>query len=99
MEIYGVQGQLGDLLLKPALREEQFDGNGQASVTTLFADRKLNIVYRNGGQDESGGCRVRSIEIDGRKTGFESRDGGALLPRGVIASLDQDRVHTVLVEL
>ncbi len=99
MEIYGVRGQLGDLLLKPALREEQFDGNGQASVTTLFADRKLNIVYRNGGQDESGGCRIRSIEIDGRETGFESRDGGALLPRGVIASLDQDRVHTILVEL
>ena len=99
MEIYGVKGQLGDLMLKPQLLKEQFDVKGQASVTTLFAERKLNIIYRNSRSAEAGVYRIEAVEIDGSGIGYTCRDGGAVIPREVITSLDSDVTHTILVKM
>jgi cellobiose phosphorylase len=99
MEIYGVKGQLGDLMLRPQLLKEQFDGNGQASVTTLFAGRKLNVIYQNSRGAEVGAYRIEAVEIDGSRIGCAFRDGGAVITREVITSLDKDRIHTILVKM
>lgn len=99
MEIYGVKGRLGDLVLKPQLLKEQFDGNGQASVTTLFAGRKLKIVYQNSRGAEVGAYRIEAVEIDGSGISYAFRDGGAVIPREVVTSLDKDSIHTILVRI
>jgi cellobiose phosphorylase len=46
-EVYGVKGSLGDLVLEPKLTREQFGSDGTAIVHTLFADKKLQISYKN----------------------------------------------------
>ena len=46
-EAFGVRGKLGDLQLTPRLVQEQFNAEGEASVRTFFAGRKLDISYQN----------------------------------------------------
>ena len=46
-EVFGVKGDLGDLVLEPKLVAAQFDSQGDASIRTRFAERDLEIVYHN----------------------------------------------------
>ena len=46
-EVFGVRGDLGDLVIAPALMPEQYNENGQASLTMEFAGRKLEICICN----------------------------------------------------
>ena len=46
-EVYGVRGNLGDLVLAPKLVAVQFDDRGEAAVRTQFAGCDLEIVYHN----------------------------------------------------
>ncbi len=65
-QVYGIRGDLGDLILDPKLKKEQF-AEGEASVTTTFAGKKLNIVYRNPHGKDYGEYRIASIAINGKE--------------------------------
>ena len=49
-EVFGVRGDLGDLILAPKLVAAQFDADGEAAVRAQFAGRDLEVVYRNPGR-------------------------------------------------
>ena len=46
-EMFGVRGQVGDMILEPKLLKEQFDEEKKASLTLLFADKNWKITYLN----------------------------------------------------
>ena len=46
-EVFGVKGDLGDLVLEPKLVAAQFDPQGDATIRTRFAGRDLEVVYHN----------------------------------------------------
>jgi cellobiose phosphorylase len=95
----GIRGEFGDLLLRPQLLPEQFDGHDEASVQTQFANRRLRVVYRNTQRKDAGAYRVRSITSAGRAIPFNDDDGGALIKRSVISALDASTEHELHVEL
>ncbi len=64
-EAYGVQGQWGDLRLRPRLVREQFDAKGRASLHTLFAGRRLEIVYHNPAGLDAGDYGIAAVTVDG----------------------------------
>lgn len=98
-EVYGVRGALGKLALEPKLTKEQFGGDGKAAVLTVFAGKKLNIVYNNPQARPYGQYAVAGVTMDGKPVPCTITPEGALLEREVLEALAADAVHTVVVEL
>lgn len=86
-EMYGVKGYYGDLHLEPKLLKSQFDQQGIASVETIFADRKLNIVYRNPQLVDYGQYQVKSVTVNGVAVTVKNEGNGVLLLRSVLEQL------------
>jgi cellobiose phosphorylase len=94
-EAFGVKGVLGDLALEPKLLAEQFDAQGQASVTTVFAGRKLEVVVVNPKRLDYGAYTVQAVRLDGQEIAFERAGNGVLVAREAIAALDESAQHRV----
>ncbi|SES89507.1 Glycosyltransferase family 36 [Paenibacillus sp. NFR01] len=98
-EVFGVKGKLGDLLLQPKLVNEQFDDNHQAAITTLFADRRLKVVYTATGGAEFGEYEIDSALLNGAVVTLQRVSEGVLIPREVIAALAEGETHLLEVKL
>ena len=98
-EVFGIKGQLGDLVLEPKLVPEQFDAEGQASVLTVFAGRKLRITYHNPDRLPWDLYTVGQIHLDALPVPVECQDTAAIIPRATIEALAADRVHTLDIVL
>jgi cellobiose phosphorylase len=98
-EVLGIKGQLGDLVLEPKLMPEQFDADGQASVLTLFAGRRLEVTYRNPDRLPWGVYTIAGIRLGGEEVSYERRGRAAILPQGTIKALAAEGVHTLEVWL
>ena len=103
-EAFGVQGDLGDLVLAPKLVASQFDDRGQAAVRTEFAGRDLEIVYHNPSRLECGAYAVRRVVLDGVDLPVASQGqfahlGGIRIAREIIAGLQAEGTHRLNVEL
>lgn len=94
-EMYGVKGELGELLFEPKLLLSQFDSNSKAGVDCVFADRKLTIEYYNKNQKEYGEYKITSIAIDGKP--YESVREMVL--RDDIIRLDAKKTHKIDIVL
>lgn len=98
-EVFGVKGHYGDLHLEPKLTKEQFDQEGNASVETLFADRKLCIVYHNAQHADYGQYRVSSITMNGEPISYKEYGRGGLIERPILESLSKDATHSIHIIL
>ncbi|WP_379133051.1 GH36-type glycosyl hydrolase domain-containing protein [Paenibacillus sp. sgz500958] len=85
-EVFGVKGKLGDLLLAPKLTREEFDAEGTASISTLFADRQLKVIYTNKDLLEYGDYQISSVSINGTLVELQREAGGVVIPRSVLTS-------------
>ena len=47
IEAFGVRGSAGDLHLEPKLTKEQFDKNGNATITLPFRGHTFTVIYKN----------------------------------------------------
>lgn len=98
-EVYGVKGILGDLVLEPRLTAEQFNSEGKAHVDTCFAGRKLRVIYENTARKSFGEYAVGSVKLEGAEIELKDGDKKAVIARGIIQALGNDRRHEVYVEL
>lgn len=73
-EMFGVKGALGGLEVSPKLLKEQFDQNGQASISLTFRGKQFKVTYLNKDMLEYGDYAVSEIEIDGTKTDKLSKE-------------------------
>jgi cellobiose phosphorylase len=64
-EVYGVKGDLGQLVLEPKLTREQFGPDGIVGVNTLFADKKINVRYHNPEALNYGQYILKEISVNG----------------------------------
>ncbi len=98
-EVFGIKGHLGDLELAPKLVRSQFDRHGAASITTLFAGRRLKISYHNSEQLDYGEYQIAAIEIDGQQSAYAQAGSGASLARQGIEDLSAHEAHHIAVTL
>jgi cellobiose phosphorylase len=98
-EVLGIKGRLGDLVLEPKLMPAQFDADGRASVSTLFANRRLKITYHNPDRLPWGMYTIAAIQLDGEPLPYERQHQAAILPRSAILSLDARELHALDVRL
>ncbi len=97
-QAFGVRGQRGDLLLLPRLVREQFDASGQAALTTIFAGRRLEVIYLNPARLDFGGYQIRAVHLNGQVLAGQW-GAQALLARPLITILDPNRTYRIEVEL
>lgn len=64
-QMFGVRGEMGDLLFDPKLLKNQFDQNGEASLTMDFAGKHFDITYCNHDFLEVGEYQVNEIILNG----------------------------------
>ncbi len=98
-QAFGVHGHLGDLVISPKLVSEQFDTEGKASVSSRFADRRIQVIYNNPDRIEYGSYVINRVmlnhsELPGTLPADEFR-----IPRQYITGLDPDQIHQIAVRL
>jgi cellobiose phosphorylase len=98
-EALGVKGRRGDLALEPKLVGEQFSPDGRASVSTLFADRKLQITYHNQAHLDHGEYAIQEIRLGGKAVSFQRAGDQAILSRAAVTALPQGEQHDLDVIL
>ncbi len=96
-EVFGVRGEVGDLIIKPQLVKEQFDINGRASVQLTFADKRFVIEYNNPIGLTYGHYRIKKAVCD-ETTELENSGLKVSLARSEIMALDSS-IHKIIVEL
>lgn len=98
-EVFGVRGVLGDLVLMPKLRLEQFDTDGKATLRTLFAGQRLKVAYSNPEKLDASEYGVEDVLVDGQKITYTKADGGVKISRSELMQLPRDTAHCVDVVL
>lgn len=63
-EMYGIRGELGQLVIQPKLKPVQFDSSGRMSAKTVFAGSTLTVEYINNGFAEYDDYRILSAEMN-----------------------------------
>jgi cellobiose phosphorylase len=88
-QVYGVRGDLGDLVIEPKLTAAQFDARGRAVVCTQFAGRTLEIAFENPGRLEYGEYCIGELTVNGKVHPLETRHGRAVLRRALLTGLPE----------
>jgi len=95
---FGVHGVGGNLVLSPKLVGEQFDPDGNASVSTLFAGRIFKVAYHNTVGVDYGVYSIRQVQLDGKVIEGDWQ-AQAVIPRAALTALSADQPHRIDVEL
>ncbi|MGM0415157.1 MAG: GH36-type glycosyl hydrolase domain-containing protein [Bacillota bacterium] len=98
-EVFGVRGQLGDLVLDPKLVPSQFNQAGKAGIGTIFASKFLNITYINEKKQPVRDYVIKEIKLNGQPVNYQLKDDCALISREIIAGLDSNRSNQINVVL
>lgn len=96
-EVFGVRGDIGELLIQPKLLKEQFDKDGTASIKLIFADREFEVVYNNPEGLTYGEYSINKAVCDG-VTELVNNGTSATLKREEVNNLD-NKLHRIEVEL
>lgn len=96
-EVFGVRGEVGELVMKPKLVKEQFDQDGKASMKLIFADREFEVIYSNPKGLTYGEYGIKNAVCDGQER-LMSNGACAVLSRKVIAQMDEN-IHRIEIEL
>ncbi len=64
-QVFGVRGEMGDLILNPKLVAEQFDDTGNAAVRAVFAGKQLEILYMNPDHLEYEDYLIKRVIVNG----------------------------------
>ncbi|MDD6305290.1 MAG: cellobiose phosphorylase [Lachnospiraceae bacterium] len=95
-EVFGVKGEIGDMIIAPALQPEQFDEQGNAAIGLEFAGRKFHIAFRNPKKLNCGQQSVLYAHCDGIELPVEV-SGRIRLSKEQISELDTDTWHRIEV--
>lgn len=95
-EVFGVRGELGNLVFRPKLMAKQFDEKGTAGISMTFAGKKFEITYINRSAKEYGNYAVVKAEADGKS--ILDENGRAVLKLEEIEKMNNED-HKIVIEL
>jgi cellobiose phosphorylase len=97
--VFGIRGELGDLLLDPLLLSSQFREDGTTYIKTQFATKKLQIMIKNKNRKDFGDYQIKNIILNQKNVDFSRTGNHVLIPRKHIEKLDDYSVHNIVVEV
>jgi len=61
VQVYGIQGDLGDIIINPKLTTADFDVNNEASIETLINNKLVTVKYVNADRKAYGTYKIHRI--------------------------------------
>ncbi len=96
MNMFGVHGKFGDLIIKPSLLQEQFDNTNRCSIELEFAFRLFKIDIHNPKRAEYGTYSISKCLLDGKEITINDKDCSyASINRNSIEQLDSSVRHLI----
>ena len=65
-QVFGIRGEMGNLLISPKLVKEQFSSSGRISISAYFAGRNIAVNYLNPYKLDYGEYRIGKATLNGR---------------------------------
>ena len=96
-EMFGVHGDIGDMVIHPKLVKDQFDSKGNAKLQLQFAGKDFQVIFINPQKLTYGEYVIKKAVCDGR-TELDIHRESAYLCRADILSMP-DSSHVITVEL
>ena len=93
-QMYGVRGSAGNLFFDPKLLLEQFDEEGKATVSCVFANKKLKVIYHNVDKKQYGNYKISDICLNG-----ETINNKKQISKSKISKLNSYDRHTIEIKL
>ena len=94
-EVFGVKGDLGDLVIAPALLGEQFAENGKMAIKLEFGSKQFYIVIENREKTDCMENKIKSAVCDGTIRLQQNADYGVHLPKKEVEKLSPKICHTI----
>ncbi len=92
--MFGVRGELGDLVLDPQLVPEQFNVQNQASIETWFAGLRIHVTYHNVARKTPEDYQVNAVQCGSKPLRFQSQPtGGVQISKAELLALGQNFVE------
>ena len=64
--VYGVHGELGDLVISPALMPKQYNEKGDAKISLMFAGHGFYVMIHNPDKIMPDDAKIKSALCDGK---------------------------------
>jgi len=65
-QVFGIRGTYGDLVIEPKLTKQQFSPKNTISLSTSFAERRIEINFINPRQKDYGKYSIKKITFNGK---------------------------------
>ncbi len=66
-QMFGIRGEIGDMVIAPKLLAAQFDDNAEAGLSLWYQEKKWQITYKNTDRKEYGEYGIKKIYLDGKE--------------------------------
>ncbi len=96
-EMFGVHGDIGDMVIQPKMVTDQFDSEGNAKLQLQFAGKNFQIKFQNPQKLDYGEYVVKKASCDGQKE-LDIRGNLAVFSREELMSMPESS-HEIVVEL
>lgn len=97
-EVFGLKGELGDLVIEPKLSSKQFGGSGTISVNRTFAGRRFTVNFLNSKRGRKGRYAIHKVALNGKNMPLKEK-GRIVIGRNIVEGLAAGRTHAVDVVL
>jgi cellobiose phosphorylase len=81
IEMYGVRGEYGDLVLSPKLVDKQFDSDGKAKTRAFFLGRRIIVTYHNPNGLNYDEYKINRISINEKPVDFDNENSKVKIPK------------------
>lgn len=76
-EVFGIKGDLGDLIIRPKLNKAHLNSEGRCKITSLFADKLITFIYE--GNVLEG--KIKAVLIEEDELSFTRENIGVRISR------------------
>ena len=97
-EVFGVKGEMGNMIISPALMPEQFDKDGKSMLSTEFAGKKFDIYIFNKDKIEPEGVQIKKAVCDGIEIEKVS-DNRVCITKIELDKLSASEIHTIEIHI
>ncbi|MBQ7943691.1 MAG: cellobiose phosphorylase [Lachnospiraceae bacterium] len=99
-QMFGIRGEIGDMVIEPKLLADQFDDNGEAGVSLWYQQKKWQITYKNADKKEYGKYVVKEVLMNGKAVEGEKNGIRMIIPKAYLdRNCNEQELHTLEIIL
>ena len=96
--VYGIHGNLGNLVIAPNLMLDQYDENGNAGLTFRFSGHEFDVLVHNSDKTEPEYARIKEALCDGIKLENVTENSVKLM-KADIDRLSNKQCHVIQINI